>query len=134
MIKGISEKGACEAPQRDRAFGKDAWQASSYGDLSPTEISLARQLESEKTIWTRNYYEHIIRNDRAYRNIEQYIKNNPLQAQRALIEGACDAPQRDLDTSKGGSQPLQSQLSDAGLASTTSRTHAMRPNVKQKEK
>ncbi|MNK30625.1 Transposase IS200 like protein [compost metagenome] len=31
-----------------------------------------------KKIWQRNYYEHIIRDDRAYHNIAQYIKNNPL--------------------------------------------------------
>jgi len=31
-----------------------------------------------KKIWHRNYYEHIIRDDRAYHNIAQYIKNNPL--------------------------------------------------------
>ncbi len=31
-----------------------------------------------KKIWQRNYYEHIIRDDRAYHNIAQYIQNNPL--------------------------------------------------------
>ncbi|ARN78578.1 hypothetical protein BST97_11600 [Nonlabens spongiae] len=129
-IKRVSEKGA--------------WQASSYDDrLSRIEISLARQIDGEKTIWTRNYYEHIIRSDRAYENIEQYIRDNPLQAQRALlIKGVCDAPQlegdapqrdRDIHISKGGSHPPLSERSDAGLASSTSRTHAMRPNEKQKE-
>lgn len=29
------------------------------------------------TVWQRNYYEHIIRDDRAYRNISKYIANNP---------------------------------------------------------
>lgn len=33
----------------------------------------------DKKIWHRNYYEHIIRDDRAYQNIAQYIKNNPLK-------------------------------------------------------
>lgn len=28
-------------------------------------------------IWQRNYYEHIIRNNYAYHNISNYIKNNP---------------------------------------------------------
>jgi putative transposase len=28
-------------------------------------------------LWQRNYYEHIIRDQRAYENISQYIRNNP---------------------------------------------------------
>ena len=60
--QGISEDGACDAPQR----------------ASPKEINLSRQLAGEKTIWIRNYYDHIIRSDRAYKNIEQYIRDNPI--------------------------------------------------------
>ncbi|MGV3546813.1 MAG: hypothetical protein ACO1N4_07105 [Pedobacter sp.] len=33
----------------------------------------------DKKLWLRNYYEHIIRDERAYQNIAQYIKNNPLK-------------------------------------------------------
>lgn len=32
----------------------------------------------ESTIWQRNFYDHIIRNDREYENICNYIQNNPL--------------------------------------------------------
>ena len=28
-------------------------------------------------IWQRNFYEHIIRNDEAYKRIPDYIMNNP---------------------------------------------------------
>jgi putative transposase len=28
-------------------------------------------------LWQRNYYEHIIRNERSYQNISNYIINNP---------------------------------------------------------
>lgn len=28
-------------------------------------------------LWQRNYYEHIIRNERAYFIISEYIRNNP---------------------------------------------------------
>ncbi len=31
----------------------------------------------EKRLWQRNYYEHIIRSERAYQNISAYIRNNP---------------------------------------------------------
>ena len=30
-------------------------------------------------VWQRNYYEHIIRNDKSYQNIVNYILNNPLK-------------------------------------------------------
>ena len=32
-------------------------------------------------IWQRNYYDHIIRNDRELKNIQWYIRNNPLNWQ-----------------------------------------------------
>ncbi len=31
----------------------------------------------EKRIWQRNYYENIIRNEKHYKNVSEYIKNNP---------------------------------------------------------
>jgi len=31
----------------------------------------------DKKLWQRNYWEHIIRNERAFNNISNYIKNNP---------------------------------------------------------
>ena len=29
------------------------------------------------SVWQRNYYEHIIRNEKSLENIRYYIKNNP---------------------------------------------------------
>jgi REP element-mobilizing transposase RayT len=31
----------------------------------------------DKKLWQRNYYEHVIRNEQSYRNITEYIINNP---------------------------------------------------------
>jgi len=36
-----------------------------------------RQNTTEYQIWQRNYYEHIIRNEDSYRDISNYIINNP---------------------------------------------------------
>ncbi|MCK5824694.1 MAG: transposase [Ichthyobacteriaceae bacterium] len=36
----------------------------------------------EKRLWQRNYWEHIIRNERSYLNISNYIKNNPAKWQQ----------------------------------------------------
>ncbi len=32
----------------------------------------------DKKMWQRNYYEHIIRNQKSYQNITEYIINNPI--------------------------------------------------------
>ncbi|RME47185.1 MAG: transposase [Caldilineae bacterium] len=39
----------------------------------------ARQNTDVYTVWQRNYYEHIIRHDRALHAIRQYIADNPLR-------------------------------------------------------
>ncbi len=33
----------------------------------------------DRKLWQRNYWEHIIRNERAHQNISKYILNNPLK-------------------------------------------------------
>jgi len=33
---------------------------------------------NKRTIWQRNYYEHIIRNEKEYYEIKKYIKYNPM--------------------------------------------------------
>ena len=44
------------------------------------------------SIWQRNYYEHIIRNERELNRIREYIQNNPLRWQfdRENLEGKPD--------------------------------------------
>ncbi len=36
-----------------------------------------RQNTTVQNVWQRNYYEHIIRNERSYQNIAEYIVGNP---------------------------------------------------------
>lgn len=43
----------------------------------------------DKRLWQRNYYEHIIRNERSYRNIAQYIAANPARWERDSLNAAC---------------------------------------------
>ena len=48
-----------------------------FKTVSTKEINLIRNTPGTK-VWQRNYYEHIIRDERALHNIRQYIINNPL--------------------------------------------------------
>jgi REP element-mobilizing transposase RayT len=35
--------------------------------------------QSQRKLWQRNYYEHIIRNEQSYQTISDYIINNPVK-------------------------------------------------------
>jgi REP element-mobilizing transposase RayT len=41
--------------------------------------------ETMGKFWQRNYYEHIIRNEKAYLKISEYIINNPIKWNEAII-------------------------------------------------
>ena len=50
--------------------------------ISPTDkesLHLTADIDLTKSIWQRNYYEHIIKNEKAFKNIENYILNNALK-------------------------------------------------------
>jgi REP element-mobilizing transposase RayT len=42
-------------------------------------VNDAGWLPFDGRLWQRNYHEHIIRNEQAYANIAEYIRNNPLK-------------------------------------------------------
>ncbi|OJX39478.1 MAG: hypothetical protein BGO78_13280 [Chloroflexi bacterium 44-23] len=46
--------------------------------FSARRINLARNTPGEP-VWQRNYFEYIIRNEKAYLEITQYIVDNPSQ-------------------------------------------------------
>lgn len=51
-----------------------------FKTVSTKQINLIRNTPGTK-IWQRNYYEHIIRNEKSLNIIRQYIINNPLSWQ-----------------------------------------------------
>lgn len=50
-------------------------QFKSYTNKIYNELNKAKNL----ILWQRNYYDHIIRNDREYHEIYEYIENNPIK-------------------------------------------------------
>lgn len=62
-----------------------ASSAPTLGDImrtfkSTSAVTVNRRLDrSGVPIWQRNYYEHIIRDDRELHTIRQYIRYNPLK-------------------------------------------------------
>ena len=51
-----------------------------FKTVSTKKINLLRNAPGT-TVWQRNYYEHIIRNEEALNKIREYIMNNPLSWQ-----------------------------------------------------
>jgi putative transposase len=47
--------------------------------------ALITKITREKSLWQRNYYEHVIRTEQALSKIREYIQNNPL-AERIKFE------------------------------------------------
>ena len=47
-----------------------------FKTVSTKHINLLRNTEGQ-VVWQRNYYEHIIRNEREWENIHSYIESNP---------------------------------------------------------
>ncbi|MGB7573802.1 MAG: transposase [Thermodesulfobacteriota bacterium] len=54
---------------------------SSLGEIVRTFKALVKHETGEKEFWQRNYYEHVIRNQKALNKIREYIQNNPMGEQ-----------------------------------------------------
>ncbi len=60
-------------------LSKGESKGESKGGWGELQFTLTFAPTAPIKIWQRNYYEHIIRDERAYINISTYIKNNPRQ-------------------------------------------------------
>lgn len=46
------------------------------------------QLQACPTIWDKNYYDHIIRDEKAYQSLQQYIEQNPAKWRKDYLNKA----------------------------------------------
>ena len=70
---------ASQTPTRQFANpipGSLATIIGSYKSAVTRRINIIRQSPSD-AVWQRNYYEHIVRNDKSLNQIRQYIRDNP---------------------------------------------------------
>ena len=65
--------------EKDRGRKKGRGIGEGKGELRFAPTTDALTIGSENKVWQRNYYEHIIRDERAYRNIANYIRTNSLR-------------------------------------------------------
>ncbi len=73
QLGDINQTGVCHTPLRS--------PSKTLGALvRGFKSSVTKQLGFSP--WQRNYYEHIIRNDKSYLYISEYIKNNPINWER----------------------------------------------------
>ncbi len=73
---------ACHAPTRERfskpVSGSIPTVIRSFKSAVTKRINVLRQM-SVYTVWQRNYFERIIRNEAELRQMKLYISHNPLQ-------------------------------------------------------
>jgi putative transposase len=71
-------------------------QSKSIGSLmagfkSSVAVKINKMCSGERlfarTVWQRNYWEHIVRNENEYHRISEYIKNNPLNWELDKLNG-----------------------------------------------
>jgi REP element-mobilizing transposase RayT len=77
----INNKGVCDTPQRYPRSPSNTIGAIIRGYKSAV-TKQRHELGFPDSIWQRDYCEHIIRNERAYQNIANYILNNPATWQK----------------------------------------------------
>jgi putative transposase len=91
---------ACLAPtgrnHPQRKFGKPiagslATVVGSFKSAATKNINRFRNAEGTP-VWQRNYYEHIVRNDRSLQHLRQYIQNNPLSWDEDQLHPDCLSP------------------------------------------
>lgn len=82
-IKKIKEKINNSSSTGELQFAPTAPTAPTEEGFAPTEEGNApiekKIIQLDYKIWQRNYYEHIIKDEKAYDNISNYIINNPLK-------------------------------------------------------
>jgi REP element-mobilizing transposase RayT len=84
LINEHSNVGAhCNVPPQTEQFGKSTKNTiptivKFYKSTVTRQINLLRQTPGAP-VWQRNYYEHIIRNEKSYDQIAEYIHTNPLK-------------------------------------------------------
>ncbi|WP_139957988.1 transposase [Flavicella sediminum] len=72
------------APTDIKGFDSEDKKESAPTDIKGFDSEDKKRLnladiDLSRSIWQRNYYEHIIKNDKAFKNIENYILKNPLK-------------------------------------------------------
>jgi len=80
----LKEPGVCDTPlqKENNKFRSPSNTVGSiirgYKGAVTKRVNALYGTQKTKSIWQRNYYEHIIRNDQSHQQITEYIINNPI--------------------------------------------------------
>ena len=77
LLRIEEDRALREAPLRQRAAR--SLLAQTIGYLKMNSSKKIHLNDPERKIWQRSYYEHVIRNEKDYREIWDYIDTNPLR-------------------------------------------------------
>jgi putative transposase len=74
-FSGDKEKGF--SGDKEKGFSGDKEKGEFNSPQRPQPLQRLQRVSPKDSIWQRDYYEHIIRDQQAYENIANYIINNP---------------------------------------------------------
>ena len=75
----MQEKGVVEKLKSSYRFVDLVFGTHNITSLPKLIDDVYKYQPFDRQIWQRGYYEHIIRNDREYQKIYEYIENNPVK-------------------------------------------------------
>jgi len=64
---------------RDRSLPKIKSLSSLIGAFKTTSSKMIHQMGNNEFSWQKSFYDHIIRDEKDFYNIQEYIQNNPMQ-------------------------------------------------------
>lgn len=81
---GILELSDCDGPDIKACESGVVLANSLSSIIRSFKANVTREIHEQTNdqsvkIWQRNYYEHVIRNERSFKAIQEYIVNNPLK-------------------------------------------------------
>lgn len=77
-IYSVEHWGECNSPLHKGFNGTSQTVGAIIRGFKSAVTSWARKNTKHWDIWQRNYYEHIIRNEKSYHEISEYVENNPI--------------------------------------------------------
>ena len=77
LLRITGERAIHESPLREDGKSARSLLAQAIGYLKMNSSKLIHAHDPELKIWQRSYYEHVIRNERDYEEVWNYIDQNP---------------------------------------------------------
>lgn len=88
IINGIQSTGECDSPPHSPPRSPSQTIGAIVRGYKSAVTKQLNALNIGCSVWQRNYYEHIIRDEQSYKRISEYIINNPKKWSEDKFKGS----------------------------------------------